>query len=148
MKAKKGDAVKVHYKGSLSDGSVFDSSEGKEPLGFVLGQGHVIPGFDKGVEGMEIGESKTIHILCDDAYGKVVDDAVVEIPAGQRLVLLHPSSGEPMPVTIVSAENGVLTLNGNHPLAGQDLTFDLTLDSIGEIDEEEKGHECRCGCEH
>ncbi len=105
MQAKKGDAVKVHYKGSLSDGTVFDSSEGREPLAFVLGQGHVIPGFDKGVEGMEIGESKTVHIPCSEAYGDVVADATIEIPAGQRLVLLHPSTGEPMPVTIFSAEN-------------------------------------------
>ncbi|MGL4676260.1 MAG: FKBP-type peptidyl-prolyl cis-trans isomerase [Brevinema sp.] len=147
MKAKTGDAVKVHYKGTLSDGTVFDSSEGRDPLGFVLGQGHVIPGFDKGVEGMEVGEKKTVHIPCDEAYGKVVDEAVVEIPAGQRLVLLHPSSGEPMPVTIISAENGVLTLDGNHPLAGKDLNFDLTLDSIGELDEHDHKHgECGCNC--
>lgn len=150
MKAQKGDAVKVHYKGTLTDGTVFDSSEGREPLSFVLGQGHVIPGFDKGVEGMEIGESKTINIPCAEAYGDVVKDAQVQIPAGERLVLLHPSTGEPMPVTIVSAENGVLTLDGNHPLAGKDLTFDLTLDSIGE---EPSGccggsGDNSCGCNH
>lgn len=146
MKAKNGDAVKVHYKGTLSDGSVFDSSEGREPLGFVLGQGHVIPGFEKGVEGMEVGEKKTIHIPCAEAYGEVVKDAQVQIKSGERLVLLHPATGEPMPVTIVSAENGVLTLDGNHPLAGKDLTFDLTLDQIGEAEEGCCGGSC--GCEH
>ncbi len=108
MKAKKGDAVKVHYKGTLADGAVFDSSEGREPLEFVIGGGQVIPGFENGVEGMEVGDQITINIPSSEAYGDVVPDAVVEIPAGQRLVLLHPATGEPMPVTIVSADNGVV----------------------------------------
>lgn len=147
MKAKKGDVVKVHYKGTLSDGSVFDSSEGREPLAFVLGQGHVIPGFDKGVEGMSIGEQKNIHIPCADAYGDANEETILKIMAGQKLVLLHPESGEPIPVTIVSAEDGVVTVDAKHPLAGEDLDFDITLETIEEVTECCGGSE-GCGCQH
>lgn len=149
MQAKKGNTVKVHYKGSLTDGTVFDSSEGKDPLFFVVGKGQVIPGFENGVEGMTVGEQKILNIPCQEAYGEIVKEAVFDIPTGSRLVLLHPESGEPMPVTIVSAENGTLTLDGNHPLAGKDLTFDITLEEVGEEEEccndsEHKG----CSCKH
>ncbi|MDK2818915.1 MAG: peptidylprolyl isomerase [Spirochaetota bacterium] len=149
MKAKKGDAVKVHYTGKLTDGTVFDSSEGKDPLAFVIGQGQIIPGFEKGVEGMEVGATKTINIPTKDAYGDIVKEAVVEIPVGQKLVLLNPQSGEPMPVTIIAAENGKLTLDGNHPLAGKALTFELTLESVGEASDECCGGGSEeCGCSH
>ena len=155
MKAKKGDAVKVHYTGTLTDGTVFDSSEGKEPLAFVLGQGQIIPGFENGVEGMEVGAKKTINIASKDAYGDLVKEAIIEIPVGQKLVLLNPQTGEPMPVTIMAAEDGKLTLDGNHPLAGKALTFELTLESVGDAkdlkDECCGGHgdaEGGCGCKH
>lgn len=141
--AKKGDAVKVHYKGTLDDNTVFDSSEGREPLAFVIGEGHVIPGFENATEGMVIGETKKIHIPSSEAYGDVVEQAVVEIPVGQRLVLLHPETGEPMPVTIIKAENGILTLDGNHPLAGKDLNFEITMAEIGEP--ESNSGACSCG---
>lgn len=141
--AKKGDAVKVHYKGTLDDNTVFDSSEGREPLAFVIGEGHVIPGFENATEGMAIGETKKIHIPSSEAYGDVVEQAVVEIPVGQRLVLLHPETGEPMPVTIIKAENGILTLDGNHPLAGKDLNFEITMEEIGEP--ESNSGACSCG---
>lgn len=130
MKIEKGHKVKVHYKGTLSDGTVFDSSEGRDPLEFTMGEGQVIPGFEKGIEGMDIGETKQIYIPCAEAYGEVLDDAIVSVNVGQRMVLVHPETGEAMPVTIVSAENGVLKLNGNHPLAGEDLNFDITLESV------------------
>ncbi|MGL5255112.1 MAG: FKBP-type peptidyl-prolyl cis-trans isomerase [Brevinema sp.] len=145
-KAKKGNSVKVHYKGTLADKSVFDSSEGREPLEFVLGAGHVIPGFDNAVEGMEVGEKKTVNIPSDQAYGKVQENATVEIPVGQRLVLLHPETGEPMPVTIVKAEKGMLTLDGNHPLAGKDLTFELSLEEVSDAPAHNHDHGDSCGC--
>ncbi len=156
MQAKKGDVVKVHYKGTLADGTVFDSSEGKEPLSFIIGQGHVIPGFENGIEGMAVGDKKTLNIPCAEAYGELVKEAVFDISAGSRLVLLHPETGEPMPVTIVKAEDGKVTLDGNHPLSGEALTFDVTLESISETDDcaSEKGGECcgggngGCGCDH
>lgn len=130
MKVEKGHTVKVHYKGTLSDGTVFDSSEGRDPLTFTIGQGQVIPGFEKGIEGMDIGETRELHIPCAEAYGEIVEDAVVSVDVGQRMVLVHPETGEAMPVTIVSAENGVVQLNGNHPLAGENLNFEITLESI------------------
>jgi len=145
MSAKKGDLVEVHYKGILTDDSVFDSSEGKEPLEFTIGQGHVIPGFENAVEGMEIGESKTVDIEIKDAYGDIVPEAIIEIPVGQRLVLLNPETGEPMPVNIIKAENGILTIDGNHPLAGKDLTFEIKLENINPV-ETESDHNCSCGC--
>ncbi|MGL4367064.1 MAG: FKBP-type peptidyl-prolyl cis-trans isomerase [Brevinemataceae bacterium] len=146
MPAKNGDVVFVHYKGFLNDGSVFDSSEGRDPLSFVVGQGHVIPGFEAAAVDMEVGESKTVHIPCKDAYGEFVEEAQINIPVGQTIVLLHPETGEPMPVKIVKAENGVLTIDGNHPLAGQDLNFEIVLESIGEVEDSDSDCECSCGC--
>lgn len=148
--AKKGDTVKVHYKGTLSDKSVFDSSEGREPLQFTIGAGHVIPGFENAAEGMSVGETKKVSILSKDAYGPVLLNATIEIPAGQRLVLLHPESGEPMPVTIIKAENGMLTLDGNHPLAGKDLNFEITLEEVSSTESCGCGHDhsdSGCGCD-
>lgn len=148
-KAKKGDSVKVHYTGTLDDNSVFDSSEGRAPLEFVIGSGHVIPGFEKAAEGMTVGESKKVKISCTDAYGPIVPNATIEIPVGQRLVLLHPESGEPMPVTILKAENGMLSLDGNHPLAGKDLNFEIKLEGISEGHSHSHSHgdgeSCGCG---
>lgn len=138
--AKQGDTVKIHYKGTLNDGSVFDSSEGREPLEFTLGSGMVIPGFDKGVEGMKVDEEKDINIPVAEAYGEKRDDLVFEVdrqqvPAeitpeiGQTLYLQQPD-GTPMPVQIAAVNEAKVTLDANHPLAGQELNFNIKLVSI------------------
>lgn len=139
--AKSGDTVRIHYTGTLSDGSVFDSSEGRDPLEFTLGSGQVIAGFDTGVTGMTVGEKKTIEIPCDDAYGPVHDEARQDVPRAQipaeiplevgiQLQMQSPT-GQVIPVTVVAITEEAVTLDANHPLAGKDLTFALELVSIG-----------------
>jgi peptidylprolyl isomerase len=138
--AKAGDTVQVHYTGKLDDGTVFDSSVGGEPIEFVLGAHHVIPGFEEGVTGMEVGETKTILIPSDQAYGPRMEEMVLTIPRdqvpphitlelGEMLELSQPS-GETIAVQITNLTDTIVTLDGNHPLAGADLTFDLQLTSI------------------
>ena len=138
--AQAGDTVQVHYTGRLDDGTVFDSSVGGEPIEFVLGAHHVIPGFEEGVTGMEVGETKTILIPSDQAYGPHMDEMVLTIPReqvpphitlglGEMLELSQPS-GEALTVRITELTEAIVTLDGNHPLAGEDLTFDLQLASI------------------
>lgn len=139
--AKSGDTVRIHYTGTLSDGSVFDSSEGRDPLEFTLGSGQVIAGFDNGVTGMTVGEKKTIEIPCDDAYGPVHEEARQDVPRAQipaeipleigiQLQMQSPT-GQVVPVTVVAITEEAVTLDANHPLAGKDLTFALELVSIG-----------------
>lgn len=140
-KAAKGNRVRVHYTGTLADGSVFDSSrERGEPLEFVLGQGQLIPGFERAVEGMAPGESAKVTIPSDEAYGPRNEQAVrrmersklpPKIPAreGERIMMRAPDGGM-MPMTITSIEGDMVTLDGNHPLAGKDLTFDIELVEI------------------
>jgi peptidylprolyl isomerase len=144
--AKAGDTVKVHYTGTLNNGQVFDSSKSRAPLEFILGSGMVIPGFDAAVTGLEPGESVTATIPTDEAYGPYRTEMVADIerqniPAdfeleiGQRLQMQVPN-GEAMAVTITDIQGDVITLDGNHPLAGQDLTFELELVSIAEVSAE------------
>jgi peptidylprolyl isomerase len=139
-KAKSGDAVKINYKGSLDDGTVFDSSEGREPLSFTLGGGQVIPGFDDAVSGMAVGESKTVNIPADKAYGQRNDEMIIEAPrdqvppeinpeVGQQLQMGGPN-GETVVVTIVEVTDKHIKLDANPPLAGKDLNFDIELVSI------------------
>jgi FKBP-type peptidyl-prolyl cis-trans isomerase 2 len=134
-----GKTVKVHYKGTLIDGSVFDSSEGRDPLEFEVGGGMVIPGFDAAVVEMDVDETKTVNIPCAEAYGDRRDEMVGQIPrtnlpedikpeVGMMLSMQSPE-GE-MPVRIVEMVDETLTLDANHPLAGEDLTFELTLVGI------------------
>ena len=131
-----GDAVKVHYTGTLSDGTVFDSSIDREPLGFTVGAGQMIPGFDKAVVGMKVGETKKVTIPADQAYGQrnealtaVISKA--ELPPdlqpvlGDRLQTQTPRGTLVVTVTAVTADN--ITIDGNHELAGKDLTFEITL---------------------
>ncbi len=138
--AKAGDTVRIHYTGTLSDGSTFDSSAGRDPLEFTLGSGQVIPGFDKAVDGMTVGDQKTVEIPADDAYGqrdpngmqsfprdKVPDDIPLDI--GTRLQLSTPS-GQPVMVTVSEVTETEVILDANHPLAGQDLTFEIELVEI------------------
>ena len=140
MAAQAGDTVKIHYKGTLDDGSVFDSSEGREPLGFRLGTGQVIQGFDDAVRGMNVGERKTVRIAPGEAYGEARDDLflVVErrqlpsetpLELGASLTIQQPD-GRPVPVSVSAMDDDTVTLNANHPLAGQALTFALELVSI------------------
>ncbi|NJM96147.1 MAG: peptidylprolyl isomerase [Phormidesmis sp. RL_2_1] len=140
IQAKAGDTVKVHYTGTLNNGQIFDSSKSREPLEFTLGSGMVIPGFDEAVTGLVPGESITKTIPTAEAYGPyrpemVADIERANIPAdfelevGQRLQMQVPS-GEAMAVTITDIQGDQITLDGNHPLAGQDLTFELELISI------------------
>lgn len=143
--AKKGDRVKVHYTGRLDDGSVFDSSECFEeecgcasgPLEFTIGEGRVIPGFEEAVISMEIGESRTVHIPVDDAYGPRMEEMVAtldrsEIPAdiapqvGQQLEVTI-QDGHSIPVLVTEVTEASVTLDANHPLAGQSLNFDIRL---------------------
>jgi len=139
--AKSGDAVKVHYTGKLTDGTVFDSSEGREPLAVELGAGQVIPGFEKGLMGMAVGETKTITIDPEEAYGQKREDLVVDVdksnfpenikPAiGERLQVKQPD-GSVINVQITQIEGDKVTLDANHPLAGQTLVFDVELVEIG-----------------
>ena len=134
---KKGDTVKVHYHGTLNDGSIFDSSTGREPLEFEVGSGMVIAGFDEGVTGMAIGEKRTVNIIADEAYGPVQQDMIMEFPKTQFPPDMVPeiglqlsmsnNEGQQFPVTIIDVKDEVVVLDANHPLAGKDLTFDLEL---------------------
>ncbi|WP_353720616.1 peptidylprolyl isomerase [Dyadobacter sp. 676] len=138
--AKAGDKVQVHYKGTLPDGQLFDSSEGREPLSFTLGSGQVIKGFDDGVTGMAIGDKKTIHIPNEEAYGPVNEDMVVrfdraQIPADIPLEVgvtlnMHQDGGQVIPVVVKEVTDTYVVLDANHPLAGQDLVFELELMGI------------------
>ena len=136
-RAKNGDTVSVHYTGRLEDGQVFDSSEGSDPLEFKLGAGEVIPGFDEGVRGMQVGDTKRIDIEADDAYGQRVDALVqsvsrdginldVEPEVGMNLIMRLPD-GNQIPVAITEVTETHVTLDANHPLAGHRLSFDVEL---------------------
>ena len=134
---KKGDSVKVHYHGTLSDGTIFDSSTGREPLEFEVGSGMVIAGFDEGVTGMFIGEKRSVNIPADQAYGQLQDEMIMEFPKTQFPSDMIPeiglqlsmsnNEGQQFPVTIIEVKEEFVVLDANHPLAGKDLTFDLEL---------------------
>jgi len=137
--AKPGDKVQVHYTGMLEDGSVFDSSDGRDPLEFTLGSGQVIPGFDRAVSGMSPGQERSVRVPASDAYGDRKDDLVIVVereqlppdmdPAvGQQLQLKQDGRGFVVTVKDVGPES--ITLDANHPLAGEDLEFKVHLVSI------------------
>ena len=138
--AKAGDTVRIHYTGTLSDGTTFDSSEGRDPLEFTVGSGQIIPGLDKAMPGMEVGEKKTVTIPCDEAYGPVnpearqtIDRAQVpdHIPLDPGTALqVQDQSGRAMAVTVAEVTDTTVVLDANHPLAGKDLTFDVELVEI------------------
>ena len=138
---KKGDKVKVHYTGRLLDGTEFDSSAGRAPLEFVVGEGQMIKGFDTGVEGMAIGEKKTLQISPNDAYGERDEERIIEFPlsnvpedmklsAGMQLTL-RDQHGNPVPVTVAELKEDMVVLDANHFLAGKDLVFDIEVVEIG-----------------
>lgn len=138
--AKSGDTVKIHYTGTLDDGTQFDSSQGRDPLEFEVGSGQVIPGFDKAVEGMTVGDSKSVRIEADEAYGPRHEQLVQQVDRSLLPNDLNPEAGMALQssspdgqvtqfvVTDVSDEN--ITVDANHPLAGQALSFDIELVDI------------------
>ncbi len=138
--AKAGDAVQVHYTGKLADGEVFDSSEGREPLGFALGGGNVIPGFENAIIGMQVGEAKDVVIPINEAYGERHEQMIQTVPRDQMdlgvepeigmTVELHSESGEVIPLVISEVTETTVTVDGNHPLAGQELHFNIRLVEI------------------
>lgn len=138
--AKQGDTVSVHYTGKLDDGTVFDSSEGGSPLEFAIGSGNVIPGFEQAVLGMSPGEAKTTTIPSDEAYGPYYEERVLvverqQIPAdlpvdiGAQLQI-QQQGGMVIPVVVTDITESEVTLDANHPLAGEDLTFEIRLVGI------------------
>ena len=140
QQAKKGDTVQVHYKGTLADGSLFDSSEGREPLEVTLGAGEVIPGFEDALLGMSVGETHTANIPVEEAYGPRREELVfhveraqiepgTEVEVGDHLQIGFPD-GQSASVEVTAMDDKSVTLDANHPLAGQALTFELELVSI------------------
>jgi peptidylprolyl isomerase len=138
--AKAGDTVRVHYTGTLTDGTQFDSSSGRDPLEFTVGSGQIIPGLDKEIPGMEPGEKKQVKIAPEEAYGERDPSRVQTIPRdkipeniptdpGTQLQMQTPQ-GQAIPVTVMEATDSEVTLDANHPLAGKELTFDVELVEI------------------
>jgi peptidylprolyl isomerase len=140
MPAQSGNTVRVSYTGTLSDGSQFDSSEGHGPLEFTLGSGQVIPGFDEGVTGMEVGESKTITIPSEQAYGPRREEMLLTVPRDQfpegidpelgQQLQLGTAGGDTLVATVTEVSDESVVLDANHQLAGEDLTFELKLEEI------------------
>lgn len=138
--AKTGDTVKIHYTGTLDDGTQFDSSEGRDPLQFKLGSGQVIPGFDQAVKGMTVGDSKTVNIDAADAYGPRREQMVQEVPRSAlpddlepregMALQAHGQDGRVVNLTVTEVGDESITVDGNHPLAGKNLNFDITLVEI------------------
>ena len=136
--AQKGNTVKVHYTGKLTDGTVFDSSRQRnEPIEFTLGEQNMIAGFEKAVEGMSVGDTKTANIPANEAYGEKKDEMMIQVPkaeiptdiepeVGQQLAM-QGNDGQQVPVTVTEVTDQGITLDANHPLAGKDLIFDLEL---------------------
>lgn len=137
---KDGDTVRIHYTGTLTDGSAFDSSDGRDPLEFVVGSGHIIAGLDAAMAGMQAGDRKTVEIACADAYGPInpalhqgvprdalPDDIALEV--GMQLQMQTPQ-GDPMPVTVTAVDDEQVMLDANHPLAGRDLVFEFEVVSV------------------
>jgi len=137
---KSGDKIKVHYHGKLTSGETFDSSAGRDPLEFEVGSGMVIKGFDEGVTGMTVGEKKTINIPFMEAYGPRNPEMVIEMrkdrfPAEMEVemgmpLVMSDGQGQQFQVTVVELKETSVMLDANHPLAGQDLIFDLELVEI------------------
>jgi peptidylprolyl isomerase len=138
--AKSGDTVRIHYTGKLEDGTEFDSSAGRDPLEFALGGGQVIPGFDSAVEGMTVGDTKSVTIQPEEAYGPRHDQLIQDVPRNQLPDDMTPmvgmelqaqnETGEVMRFSVTAVDNESITVDGNHPLAGKALAFDIELVEI------------------
>lgn len=139
MQAKRGDTVHVHYRGTLDDGTEFDSSAGSDPIVFTIGAGQVIPGFEDAIEGMSTGDRKTQRIVAENAYGAHREELLFSVPrdqmpegeveVGDMLNVGFPD-GSNAAVQVAALDEQSVTLDANHPLAGKDLTFELELVSI------------------
>jgi peptidylprolyl isomerase len=140
--AKSGDTVRVHYTGTLADGTEFDTSTGGEPMEFTLGEGNLIAGFEQAVTGMKVGETKKITIPADQAYGQRSDELIVEIGRDKLPPDIDPEVGMQLQtsqgvLTIIEVTETTLKIDANHPLAGQDLTFVIELVEIGDSESQE-----------
>lgn len=149
MEIKPNTVVKMHYKGTLTDGSVFDSSEGREPLEFIFGIGMIIPGLEEGIKGLKEGDKKTINVSSDKAYGEKQEEALQEVPknqlpqdvelaVGMQLAAQGPQGV--IPVIIADIKEETVLIDFNHPLAGKDLVFEVEITNIREATPEELSH--------
>lgn len=133
-----GSTVEVHYTGRFLDGEVFDSSEGKDPLQFEIGSGQIIPGFENAIMGKNIGEKVSVTVAPDQAYGPIREDLLVEVPTDKmpgpvevgQLLQADGGDGGVVQVIVKEVKEDVIIIDGNHPLAGQDLVFDIEVVSI------------------
>ena len=135
--AKYGDTVKVYYTGKLEDGTVFDSNFDRNPLEFTLGEGQIIPGFEKAVVGMHPGESKTVKVSSDQAFGPHQKELILTVDREQIPPDLKPKVGQQLQVSradgrtirveVIEVSESSVTFDANHPLAGKDLIFDIQL---------------------
>jgi peptidylprolyl isomerase len=140
QQVKNGDKVKVHYHGRLTSGETFDSSEGSQPLEFEVGSGMVIKGFDDGVTGMKVGDKRTINIPAESAYGEKNAEMLIEYPKSQfppnieleigTQLVMSSASGQQFQVKIAEIKDDIVVLDANHPLAGEELIFDIELVEI------------------
>ena len=137
---KAGDTVRMHYTGKFTDGTTFDTSDGRDPLEFIVGAGHVVKGLDAALPGMQAGDKKTVSIKCEDAYGPInpgMNQAVpreafpddLNLEEGMHLQMQTPQ-GQPMPVTVTKIKDDEVILDANHPLAGRDLVFEIEIVSF------------------
>lgn len=135
-----GNRVAVDYTGTLNDGTQFDTTIGEMPLEFIVGTDEVIPGFNKAVLGMAVGESKTVHIPCEDAYGERKDDRIMEVPRSKfppevqikvhGIIKMKSPTGNVINMRVIETKPESIVLDSNHPLAGNDLNFDIKVLSI------------------
>ena len=133
-----GKVVAVHYTGKLTDGEMFDTSEGRDPLKFQVGSGQIIPGFEKAIMGKNIGEKVTVNIPADDAYGQIREDLIVTVPLSQmpgevqvgQPLQAHGDNGQTINVIVKEVNEENVMIDGNHPLAGKELVFDIEVVEI------------------
>ena len=152
MNIQNNSAVSFHYKLTDDDGINIDSSEGKEPLGYLHGAGNIIPGLEKALEGKKVGDSLTVAVTADEGYGEVQKELIQEVPreAFQGIDTIElgmqfeaqTGQGGTVPVTVIAVTDEIVTVDGNHPLAGKNLNFDVTIEEVREASEEElaRGH--------
>ncbi len=134
---KNGDTVKVHYQGTLDDGTVFDSSHERDPLSFTIGQGEIIPGFENAVQGMNQGDTKSVSIPPEEAYGSRQEENMLQVnqtdipeeinPEEGMVLQVKTQDGQSRNVTVAEITEETVTLDGNHPLAGENLNFEINL---------------------
>ena len=133
-----GSTIEVHYTGRLTDGEVFDSSEGRQPLSFTMGTGQIIPGFENALVGKNIGDKVTINIQPSEAYGEYREDLIVKVPSEQMpgpvevgmTLQAQAENGMPLNVMVKEVHNDHVIIDGNHPLSGKELIFDIEVVSV------------------